>query len=124
MPTTPVNIIRGDRVSDLTDYRDALPVNMYAVKRDILGATGYLLCYPGLSLVATGSGIDRGGVYNDRFAEQYRVSGEKLIRVNVDNSVDELGDVPGTLQASMPFSFNTLADRDWETLYCSANLSL
>jgi hypothetical protein len=59
--------------------------------------------------VATGSGIDRGGVYNDRFAEQYRVSGEKLIRVNVDNSVDELGDVPGTLQASMPFSFNTQA---------------
>jgi hypothetical protein len=42
-----VNLVKGDRVTDKTDYRDNLPVNMYAVARDILGAPGYMLQYPG-----------------------------------------------------------------------------
>jgi len=105
MPT--YNLIKGDKVSENTDYRDALPVNMYAVKRDILGGNGYMLCYPGLSSFATGIGKDRGGVYNDRFEEQYRVSGTSLIRVNNDGTVTTLGTIPGTSQVTMLYSFNT-----------------
>ena len=107
--TNKVNLIKGDRVSTKTDYRDALSVNMYAVQREILGAKGYMLCYPGLTQVATGSGVDRGANYNERFEEQYRVSDTNLIRVNTGGSVDVLGAVPGTLQAAMPYSFNTQA---------------
>ena len=42
-------IIKGDKIGIETDYRDALPVNMYAVKREIFGASGYMLSYPGLT---------------------------------------------------------------------------
>ena len=109
LPTAQVNLIKGDKISLETDYRDALPVNMYAVKRDILGATGYMLCYPGLTSFATGSGIDRGANYNERFGRQFRVSGSELIEVFPDGAVSTLGAVPGGLQAAMPYSFNTQA---------------
>lgn len=109
MPSTQVNLIKGDKISIDTDYRDALPVNMYAVQRDILGAKGYMLCYPGLTSFATGSGIDRGANYNERFGRQFRVSGNDLIEVFQDTTVTVLGTVPGGLQAAMPYSFNTQA---------------
>ena len=81
---TAVTLIKGDKVANgpETDYRDALPVNMYAVEKQILGAQGYLLNYPGLTQIGTGSGIDRGGIYNERFKDQYRVSGNKFISVS------------------------------------------
>ena len=47
MPVAPITLIKGDKIGIETDYRDALPVNMYAVKRDILGAKGYMIEYPG-----------------------------------------------------------------------------
>ncbi len=109
MPQSVVNLIKGDRVDPKTDYRDALPVNMYAVRKPILGADGYMLCYPGLTKFADGEGVDRGGNYNDRFEEQYRVSGDSFVSVNTNGTTTELGTIPGTLQAAMPYSFNTQA---------------
>jgi hypothetical protein len=109
MTTTPVNLIKGDKISVETDYRDALPVNMYAVERDILGAKGYMLCYPGLTELGIGIGLDRGAVYNERLTNQYRVSGTKLISVDTAGTTAELGTISGSLQAAMPYSFNTQA---------------
>ena len=111
MPSAQIPIIKGDAIANSleTDYRDSLPVNMYSVIRNIHGANGYMLCYPGLSLFATGKGIDRGGNYNDRFGEHYRLSGDKLISVSPTGIVSVLGTIPGTGQASMPYSFNTQA---------------
>ena len=106
MPQTLINIIRGDKISDKTDYRDALAVNMIAVPKPILGANGYMLCYPGLTSVATPPGTDRGAVYNDRFGVHFRVSGNKLIKV-VGGVVTELGTVSGKGQVAMPYSFNS-----------------
>lgn len=107
MPQAQINLIKGDKVSIEIDYRDALPVNMYAVQRDILGAKGYMLCYPGLTSFATGSGADRGANYNERFGRHFRISGNKLIEVFQDGSVTVIDTVPGGLQAAMPYSFNT-----------------
>ena len=45
MPEIPITLIKGDKVSPLTDYRDALPVNMYAIEKEILGAKGYMQSY-------------------------------------------------------------------------------
>jgi hypothetical protein len=59
MTESKLTLIKGDKVDSNTDYRDALPVNMYAVEKNILGASGYMLDYHGLTQVATGSGIDR-----------------------------------------------------------------
>lgn len=109
MPTVPINLIKGDKIGIETDYRDALPVNMYAVKKDILGAKGYMIGYPGLTKLADGYGADRGGTYNERFKNHYRVSGNKLISVSSDGVVSELGDIPGAKQARLSdlYSFNT-----------------
>jgi hypothetical protein len=107
MPVVQIPIIKGDKVGVETDYRDALPVNMYAVSRPIHGGNGYMICYPGLALDTLGVGKDRGGFYNDRFETVYRVSGGSLIQVNTDNSITSLGLVPGARQASMAYSFQT-----------------
>lgn len=107
MPTMNVNLIKGDKVSSKTDYRDNLPVNMYAVERPILGAVGYMLCYPGLTKITDGSGVDRGAFYNDRQKNLFRVSGTKLIDVSDDGVKTELGSISGSGQAAMDYSFNT-----------------
>ena len=108
---TAVTLIKGDKVANgpETDYRDALPVNMYAVEKEILGAQGYLLNYPGLTQIGTGSGIDRGGIYNERFTDQYRVSGNKFISVSSTGVTTELGTVSGSEQVTLEgfYSFNT-----------------
>ena len=109
MSVQSVTLIKGDRVSAETDYRDALPVNMYAVAREILGAKGYMIQYPGLTKLGDGFGIDRGANYNERFVDQYRVSGSKLIKVDTSGNVVELGSVPGSSQVAVPYSFNTQA---------------
>lgn len=104
-----VTLIKGDHVDSNTDYRDSLPVNMIAIKKDILGAKGYMLAYPGLESFGIGSGIDRGGVYNERLSMHFRVSGEKLISVSSNGTVTILGDIPGSNQARLDdfYSFNT-----------------
>lgn len=40
---SPLNLIKGDKVGSETDYRDALPVNMVAIPRDIFGVKGYMI---------------------------------------------------------------------------------
>lgn len=103
--------MKGDAIANgpETDYRDALLVNMYAVERSVLGAKGYILNYPGLELFASGKGVDRGGNYNERFEKQYRISGIDFISVSENGTVTELGEVSGSSQLAMPYSFNTQA---------------
>lgn len=109
MPTKPITLIKGDKVSQNTDYRDFLPQNMIAIQREIFGAKGYMLCYPGLTKYADGTNIDRGAMYNENFGIHFRVSGKKLIKVNYDGTTTELGDIPGSSQVEMTYSFNTHA---------------
>jgi hypothetical protein len=109
MPSIP--LIRGDKVDNNTDYRDALPINYYAVLRDIYGEDGYMLNYYGLSDFAAGQGISRGSIWVSRpgLEGQYRVSGQNLIKIEDDGSVTILGFIPGSGQASMTYSLNNLA---------------
>lgn len=109
MPKEPITLIKGDSVGFETDYRDYLPVNMYAVPRQILGAAGYMIEYPGLELVNSAPGIDRGSEYNERQKTQFRVSGQSLITFNEDGTTTNLGTIIGNDQVSLPYSFNTQA---------------
>ena len=109
MAETQIPLIKGDKISTDTDYRDALPVNMYAVPKPIMRAAGYMLCYPGLTQHGSGFGKDRGAFYNDRFSKHFRISGNRFIRVNSDGSVASLGVISGIDQVSLPYSFNTQA---------------
>ena len=78
-----IPFIKGDKVDDNTDYRDALSVNYYAVLRSIYGEEGYMLNYYGLTDFATGQGISRGSIWvaRESFEGQYRVSGASLIKI-------------------------------------------
>lgn len=106
-----IPLIKGDRVDSNVDYRDALPVNMYVVEKEIKGAKGYLNQWFGISSFGGGQGIDRGGrwVTAEGLAGHYRVSGSKLILVTTSGSVSVLGDVGSGGQASIAFSFNNVA---------------
>lgn len=48
MPQTQIPLIKGDKTGSETDYRDGLPINMYAVQKNILGAAGYMQNYSGI----------------------------------------------------------------------------
>lgn len=105
----PITLVRGDKVTSETDYLDQLPENMYAVAKPMFGAAGYMIQHPGLSEYATAVGPDRGGVWNERLQGHYRVSYSQFIIVNADGSTERFGNIPGTSQTSMPYSFNTQA---------------
>lgn len=105
----PITLIKGDKISPQTDYLDALPENMYAVPKPTLGAEGFMLQHSGLTEYGTGAGPDRGGVWNERLQNHFRVSYTQFIIVHDDGSTERFGNIPGMEQVSMPYSFNTQA---------------
>lgn len=120
-----IPISLGDRSADNTDYRDQLLVNRIMVSRDIKGDQGYTLSHSGLTEFGNSRGIDRGGIYNDRQDSHLRVSGTKFISVTTNGTNSFIGEIPGSNQVSLPYSFNTqgiVADgRFW--LYDGATFS-
>src|ERR1043165_5878607 len=105
----PINLVKGDKVSDQTDYLDVLPENMFAVPKPIMGAAGYMLQNYGLTEYGTGVGPDRGGVWNERHQAHYRVSYSQFIIVAENGSNQRFGNIPDMTQVSLPYSFNTQA---------------
>lgn len=106
MPIQQLPFNKGTK-SDLdSDFRDSLAVNYISVPKP---EHPYMKSAPGLSLFANGVGIDRGGIWNERHKNHYRVSGGKLISVNQNHTVTELGDIPQSKQVSLTYSFNTQA---------------
>ncbi len=103
-----IPILKGDQVKN-AEYRDALMVNMTAIMRAVRNANGYILTHPGIEDFATGVGIDRGGVFNERFERHYRVSGNRFLEVTKAGGVIALGALEGDTQASLAQSFNTQA---------------
>lgn len=102
-----INLINGDKIGTETDYRDYLPVNMHAVLRPIFGTAGYMIQEPGLRQYATGYGIDRGGIWNERQIDHFRVSGNDFISITAEGVVTSLGSISGIDSVSLPYSFNT-----------------
>ena len=109
MPTKIIDLIKGDSIGNETDYRDALPENMYAISRPMFGSAGYMIMHEGLTEYGTGVGIDRGGVWNERLLNHFRVSGSQFLVVNENGSNTRHGEIPDTGPVSLPYSFNTQA---------------
>lgn len=105
----PITLIKGDKISVQTDYLDALPENMYAVPKPIMGAAGFMQQHAGLTEYGTGSGPDRGGVWNERLQKHFRVSYSQFMIIEEDGTNQRFGNIPGQTQVSMPYSFNTQA---------------
>lgn len=107
--TVAITLIKGDKVDSKTDYRDALPVNCHAVARPLFGVAGYMIQNPGLTKLGDGLGVDRGGSWNDRFGMHFRVSGDRLITLNSNGLITDLGQIDGTDTVTLDNSFNTQA---------------
>ncbi len=103
-----IPLIKGQRKSKY-DYRDNLPINMTAVVSQIEGDTGYLLAHDGLTEFAQTSGTARGGYFNERLNQHFRVSGNNLESVAADGTVENLGVIDGQGTVSFAESFNSLA---------------
>lgn len=102
-----ITFIKGDSVGIETDYRDALPVNATGISRPMLGAEGYMIQTPGLSVFGRGVNVDRRGIWNERLGAHYRVSGDSLIEVSSAGASTVLGNISGLDTVSLPYSFNT-----------------
>lgn len=107
MASTPINLIQGDESGTETDYRNALSINMSGILRPLFGAKGYMLQQPGLTQYGEGVGVDRGGVWNPRLINHFRVSGTSFIEVDADGVSTTLGAISGTDTVTLPYSFNT-----------------
>lgn len=105
----PITLIKGDKISAQTDYLDVLPENMFAVPKPVMGAAGFMMQHYGLTEYGTGSGPDRGGVWNERLQMHFRVSYTQFMIVEEDGQNQRFGTIPGMDQVSMPYSFNTQA---------------
>lgn len=68
-----------------------------------------MLLQPGLTQYGEGLGRDRGGVWNDKFQQHYRLSLTTFISVAENGAVTNLGTILNTDQASFANSFNTQA---------------
>lgn len=103
-----ISLIKGDKVSN-ADYRDALPVNMYAVSREVKGSNGYLITQAGITKFGDTLGVDRGAFYSERFGIHFRVTGTSLLSIDENGNTTTLGTVNGSLQVQMDQSFNNVA---------------
>lgn len=97
------------------DFRSSYPVNLVPVPKDNGISKGYLRPADGVVTSGIGPGIDRGGI-NWR-GVHYRVMGTKLISISSAGVVTVLGDVGGSGQVSMDYSFDRLAITSSGALY-------
>lgn len=102
-----VSILSGIYSDISADYRTQYPVNLVPVPKNSGLSEGYLRTADGLSQVATGQGVDRGGIYWNGLI--YRVSGQKLISIDAANNVTAIGDISGNDYARFAYSFDRLA---------------
>lgn len=104
-------LIKGTRVDQEAEWRDSIPVNMIAFAQSVGSWTGYLRTLDGLKLFAEAAGIDRGGLWSDRFKQHFRVSGDRFVAVSQFGDVSDVGGVsiPGSNLVQFANSFNSVA---------------
>jgi hypothetical protein len=110
-----IPILSGAFSDEDGDFRVAMPRNMVPVAKEQGISGGYLRPGPGIEDFGTGPGTDRASIrWNDVC---YRVMGTKLVSVDQNGSVTTLGDVGGSGQAQMDYSFDRLSVQSSESLY-------
>lgn len=86
------------------DYIDALPVNMLATPKEVLGASGYMRSFPGIRKHMEVEGKSRGGFYNTKENILYRVLGGRVYR-----GAKEIGYAQGAGRVSLACSSTSQA---------------
>jgi hypothetical protein len=112
-----IPILSGIFTDNGPDLRTSYPVNLMPVPKDSGISTGFLRPADGIVANGTGPGVDRGGVnWNGKL---YRVMGTKLVEIDSNGTVTELGDVGGPVDTLVTFdySFDRLAIASGGRLY-------
>ena len=102
-----IQILNGIYSNSSADLRNSYPVNLIPVPKENGASKGYLRPADGISLFGTGPGVDRGGISWNGVC--YRVMGTKLVSIASDGTTTTLGDVGGSTQATLDYSFDRLA---------------
>ena len=110
-----VQILQGIYTDNTPDFRQSYPVNLVPVALPQGISSGYLRPADGIVEYATGPGIDRGGI--EWNGGCYRVMGTKLVSVDSNGNITELGDVGTGGQVTMDYSFDRLAIASGGRLY-------
>lgn len=104
MPVIQLPLLKGvGKNPFVADYVDLLPVNMLAVPKEVLNASGYMRTFPGVRKTADVAGTSRGAQYNTKETTVYRVLGTKLY--SAKTALDAV--IPGADRVSMAHSYNS-----------------
>lgn len=102
-----IGVMNGIYTDTASDFRTSYPRNLIPVPKEQGISKGYLRPADGIVQFGEGPGIDRGAInWNDAC---YRVMGTKLVRIDSGGSATVLGDVGGSTQVSLDYSFDRLA---------------
>lgn len=110
-----VQLLSGIYTDERSDFRVSYPRNMVPVAQNNGILDGYLRPAEGIVELATGPGLDRGGI--EWNGVLYRVMGTMLVRINSDWTITEIGNVGGTGQVTFDYSFDYLAVASSGALY-------
>ncbi|MCY1400854.1 Phage stabilization protein [compost metagenome] len=110
-----IGILSGIYADESADFRTSYPVNLIPVPKEEGISNGYLRPADGMIEQGTGPGTDRGGINWNGFC--YRVMGTKLVSISNIGGITVLGDVGGSGQVSMDYSFDKLAIASSGALY-------
>lgn len=110
-----IDILSGVYTDNTPDFRMSYPRNLVPVPVDSGISKGYLKPSEGITELADGSGTDRGGINWNNVL--YRVMGTELVKVSSDGTITVIGDVGGTKQVTMVYSFDYLAIASDEKLF-------
>lgn len=102
-----IGVMNGIYTDTASDFRTSYPRNLIPVPKEQGISKGYLRPADGIVQFGEGPGIDRGAInWNDAC---YRVMGTKLMRIDSGGISTVLGDVGGSTQVSLDYSFDRLA---------------
>lgn len=110
-----INILNGIFTDEAPDFRTSYPRNMVPVPKDQGISKGYLRPADGMIEFGTANGTDRGGInWNGVY---YRVMGTELIKIYESGEFAVIGDVGGTDQVTLDYSFDYLAIASNDNLF-------
>lgn len=102
-----IGVMNGIYTDTASDFRTSYPRNLIPVPKEQGISKGYLRPADGITQFGEGTGVDRGAInWNDAC---YRVMGTKIVRIESSGAVTVLGDVGGSNQVSLDYSFDRLA---------------
>jgi hypothetical protein len=102
-----IPVLSGNFTDENSDFRTSYPRNLIPVPKEQGISAGYLRPADGIIQDGTGPGVDRGGINWRGFL--YRVMGTKLVKIDQTGTVTTLGDVGGSGEVTLDYSFDRLA---------------